>query len=71
MKGFSGRYEREKEQEQCPPYYYNGMDSLRRGSSVSTVTVTRDDDMAEPGSLTPSDEDGSLSRPPSNYRYVV
>ncbi|EME84451.1 uncharacterized protein MYCFIDRAFT_96869, partial [Pseudocercospora fijiensis CIRAD86] len=56
----------------CPPYYCNGgVDSLRRGSSVSTVTLTRDHDMAEAGSLTPSDEDGSLSRPPSNYRYVA
>ncbi|KAF7189391.1 hypothetical protein HII31_09236 [Pseudocercospora fuligena] len=69
MKGLSSRYEREKEQDQYPPYCYNGgVDSLRRGSSVSTVTVTRDHDMAEAGSLTPSDEDGSLSRPPSNYR---
>lgn len=38
----------------------------RRGSSMSTVTVNRDPDMAD----AQSDEDGALSRTTSNYRYV-
>lgn len=68
MKGF-GRHE--KEHDQPPAYNNNAVDNARRGSSISTVTITRDHyDMAEAGSLTPSDEDGSISRPPSNYRYV-
>lgn len=70
MKPFSGRCERKKEQENCSPYYYNaGGDRLRRGSFMSIVTTTRDNDMAD-GSLTPSDDGSSLSRAPSNYRYV-
>ncbi|CAK4033364.1 hypothetical protein DOTSEDRAFT_75929 [Lecanosticta acicola] len=59
----SARQEKEHEH----PLYYNA-DHVRRGSSVSTLTITRDHDMGE-GSLTSSDEDGGLSRPPSNnYR---
>lgn len=42
---------------------------LRRGSSISTVTI-RNHDMSE-GNLTPSDENGPNSRPISNHRYVM
>lgn len=41
----------------------------RRGSSISTVTFTRESDMAD-DHMSHSDEDGSVSRPSSNYRYV-
>lgn len=57
----------EKEQDHLP---YHSFDDARRGSSISTVTITRDHDTPE-GMLTPNEDDGNLSRPPSNYRYVV
>ena len=46
--------------------HYQGSDA-RRGSSISTVTLGHDQDMADAH----SDEDGTLSRTISNYRYVV
>ena len=45
---------------------YPGSD-VRRGSSISTVTLGRDHNMADAH----SDEDGALSRTTSNYRYVA
>lgn len=57
----------EKEQDHRP---YQSFDDARRGSSISTVTVTRDYEPSE-GMLTPNEDDCSLSRPLSNYRYVV
>ena len=49
---------------------YTRFDDARRGSSISTVTLGRDNEMAEDG-LVHSDEDGNSSRPPSsNYGYV-
>lgn len=57
----------EKEQDHLP---YQPVDDARRGSSISTVTVTRDYEPSE-GMLTPNEDDCSLSRPLSNYRYVV
>lgn len=57
----------EKEQDHLP---YHSFDDARRGSSISTVTVTRDYEASE-GMLTANEDDCGLSRPPSNYRYVV
>lgn len=57
----------EKEQDHFP---YQSVDDARRGSSISTVTVARDYETPE-GMLGPNEEDGSLSRPPSSYRYVA
>lgn len=42
----------------------------RRGSSISTITLDRDHEMAV-DTFVHSDEDRSLSRPPSNHEYVV
>lgn len=45
---------------------------LRRGSSISTVTLKQDRDTGiNDGDMAPSDEDGPISRPPSNHRYVL
>lgn len=63
----SFRPEREKEHDYP---LYQSVDDARRGSSISTVTVTRDSQEMKDGSLTPSDDGSSLSRPPSNHRYV-
>ncbi|KAK4496291.1 hypothetical protein PRZ48_012271 [Zasmidium cellare] len=54
----------EKEQDHLP---YQSFDDARRGSSISTVTVTRDYEPSE-GMLTPNEDECGLSRPPSNYR---
>jgi len=48
---------------------YHGMNDARRGSSISTVTGTRDHDMTD-DNQTNNDEDSGSSRPGSNYRYV-
>lgn len=45
-------------------------DDARRGSSISTITAGRDQDMPD-DSHSQSDEDGNSSRPTSNYRYVA
>ncbi|KAI5359789.1 putative Zinc finger C2H2-type [Septoria linicola] len=62
---FSGRVEKESDAT------YSNTDWARRGSAISTATTAtitgNNNDMAESGSLTPSD-DGSMSRPSSNYR---
>lgn len=47
-----------------PPYHVG--EDLRRGSSISTITVNREYDMQD-GSLTPGDDGG---RAAANYRYV-
>ncbi|CAK1362941.1 hypothetical protein CB0940_04914 [Cercospora beticola] len=63
---FGGRAEKEND-----AAYHHHIDWARRGSSISTATTStvtgNINDMAESGSLTPSD-DGSMSRPTSNYR---
>lgn len=65
---FGGRAEKEND-----AAYHHNIDWARRGSSISTATTStvtgNINDMAESGSLTPSD-DGSMSRPTSNYRCV-
>lgn len=48
---------------------YQGSNDARRGSSISTVTGTRDHEMTDDHSMH-NDEDGGSSRPGSNYRYV-
>lgn len=53
--------------------FNHSIDWARRGSAISTATTAtitgNNNDMADSGSVTPSD-DGSISRPGSNYRYV-
>lgn len=50
---------------------HDAMDDARRGSSISTIMPAhRDSAEAIEGSATPSDDDGTSSRPSSNYRYV-
>lgn len=67
--GFGAMKSARQEKEHEYPQYCSA-DDVRRGSSVSTLTITRDHYDMPDGSRTPSDEGGSLSRPSSNYRYV-
>lgn len=67
--GFGAMKSARQEKEHEYPQYCSAEDA-RRGSSVSTLTITRDHYDMPDGSRTPSDEGGSLSRPSSNYRYV-
>ena len=49
---------------------HSSMDANRRGSSISTITLSRDRDMAE-DRLGHNDEDGSSGSRLPNYRYVL
>lgn len=49
---------------------HDSRSETRRGSSISTVTAGRDQDMAE-DNVVQRDEYGSSSRHPSNYRCVL
>ena len=64
MKGF-----RQEKEHDYPSY--QSLADARRGSSISTVTAMRDTQDMPEGASTPSDEGSSLSRPSSNYRYVM
>jgi len=59
-----------RQQQEDDNIRYHGMDDLRRGSSISTVTGARDHEMMDDHPMQ-SDEDDGSSRPVSNYRYVV
>lgn len=68
VRAFGGRADRDN-----VAGYTHTTDWARRGSAISTSTTAtitgHINDLVESGSLTPSD-DGSMSRPGSDYRYV-
>lgn len=68
VRAFGGRADRDN-----IAGYTHTTDWARRGSAISTSTTAtitgHINDLVESGSLTPSD-DGSMSRPGSDYRYV-
>lgn len=68
-RAFGGRVDKDSD-----ATHNHSIDWARRGSAISTATTAtitgNNNDMADSGSLTPSDDGSIISRPGSNYRYV-